>query len=194
MFCSKCGVSAVSQQVFCSSCGNRLIAQSQNAFALNYPSSQPGLDLDERNAPAPMNLVETIKFSYKNYARFSGRASRSEYWYWSFYTSLGSIILLFQSLWTLFLIERFWRERWFEAWKWQEQYGFLPYCFFALTLIIPYMARATRRLHDTNRSGGFLSLLLLPFVGPILLLVYFCTDGDAVPNRYGPPSKRFQKI
>ena len=186
MFCSKCGVSAVSQQVFCSSCGNRLIAQSQDASALNYLSYQPGVDLDERNAPAPMNLFETIKFSYKNYARFSGRASRSEYWYWVLYSQLSIVIAYLFMLYVAFYSNYFF---------YQHSGKFvLVALLFVLSTIIPGIARGVRRLHDTDRSGGFLSLLLIPFVGSILLLVFFCTDGDAVPNRYGPPSKRFQKI
>ena len=183
MFCSKCGVSAVSQQVFCSSCGNRLVAQSLDASALNYPSFWPGVDLDGRNAPAPMNLVETIDFSYKNYARFSGRASRSEYWYWVLFSQLSfAIVYLATALTVEFENAHYGEPIYFAAWL------------SVLSTIIPGMARGVRRLHDTNRSGGFLFLLLIPFVGSILLLVYFCTDGDAVPNRYGPPSKRFQKI
>ena len=91
MFCPQCGTSAQSQQVFCSTCGTRLDAQSQDASLLDNPWSRSGVNLDEINAPAPMKFVQTIRFSYKNYLRFSGRASRSEYWYWTLFNVLGFV-------------------------------------------------------------------------------------------------------
>jgi len=57
---------------------------------------------------------------------------------------------------------------------------------FFFSALIPINARAVRRLHDINKSGAFLIVGLVPFVGSILLLVWFCTKSDSIPNQYGP--------
>ena len=56
---------------------------------------------------------------------------------------------------------------------------------FVLAVIIPHIAVGIRRLHDTDHSGWWLLMFLLPIIGPIVLLVFFCTEGDQGPNRFG---------
>lgn len=166
MFCSNCGTSAASQQVFCVSCGHRLNLQTQPASTFTNLSPQSRVDLDAVNAPKSMSFIETIKFSYKNYACFTGRASRSEYWYWVLYIWLG------------FIVSAISMER--------SSFFVLLYLTFIFSAIIPGIARAVRRLHDIDKSGAFLFVGLVPLVGPILLLVWFCTKSDSAPNKYGP--------
>ncbi|MCP5115806.1 MAG: DUF805 domain-containing protein, partial [bacterium] len=55
----------------------------------------------------------------------------------------------------------------------------------SLALFVPYLAAGIRRLHDTNRSGWFWLIGLVPFVGVIILIVWLATDGDAGANQYG---------
>ena len=166
MFCSNCGSSAGNSQIFCSSCGNRLGSQVMpNLVSASY-SGQVITDFSSENAPKSMNFVESIKFSYKNYARFSGRASRSEYWYWMMFVWLG----VFSSAFLMGVSELF----------------SLLYLAFIFSAVIPGIARGVRRLHDINRSGAHLLLGIIPIVGPILLLVWFCKKGDAAANVYGP--------
>lgn len=166
MFCSNCGRSIEAEQVFCVSCGQRLNAQSKAASASIHQPSLPRVDLDAENAPKQMSFIETIKFSYKNYARFSGRAARSEYWYWVLFVWVGLIV-------SAMFIEK-------------SIFFLLVYFVFVFSVIIPGIARGVRRLHDINKSGAFLFIGLIPVVGAILLLVWFCTKGDSVPNIYGP--------
>jgi uncharacterized membrane protein YhaH (DUF805 family) len=54
-------------------------------------------------------------------------------------------------------------------------------------VLLPQLAVSARRLHDTNRSGWWLLIALVPLVGPIVLLVWFCQKSEAVANRFGPP-------
>ena len=54
-----------------------------------------------------------------------------------------------------------------------------------LGLIVPGIAVAVRRLHDTNRSGWWLLLCFVPFVGAIVLLVWMCSEGTKGANKYG---------
>jgi len=60
---------------------------------------------------------------------------------------------------------------------------------YALAVFLPGLAVIVRRLHDTGRSGWWVLISLVPFVGPIILLVFMCLD--SVPsNAYGPNPKQ----
>ena len=108
-----------------------------------------------------------------NYANFSGRARRREYWGFTLFAYISIIILniLAKSI---------------------SIFG-IPYLIFCLGIFIPSLSIAVRRLHDVGKSGWFLLLLLIPFVGPIWLLVLNCTDGVLGDNEYGPNPKGSQQ-
>lgn len=194
MFCASCGVESGQNGSFCQSCGKPLNASAPvnpPTIAPNFPSAPtfpsfqtnpsafpPGIDamtppfMIASNAPRAMKLDEAVKFGYKNYANFKGRASRSEYWYWVLHYWLMIIALSVLSVIPTFL---------------SSGGPALPFAsIFFLGVFIPSIARATRRLHDINKSGALMLLGLIPIAGPIILLVWFCTDGDAGPNKYGP--------
>ncbi|WP_293943320.1 MULTISPECIES: DUF805 domain-containing protein [unclassified Sphingobacterium] len=109
-----------------------------------------------------------LKVVRDNYANFNGRARRKEYWMFFLanlligvvFGILGQIASLFSYISGLI----------------------------SLALLIPGIAVAVRRLHDTNKSGWFLLLALIPFVN--LYLIYLLViEGDKGPNQYGPDPK-----
>ncbi len=61
--------------------------------------------------------------------------------------------------------------------------------FYSLAVLIPSIAVMVRRLHDTNHSGWWWFLILIPIIGWIILLVFLCTDSMPGDNKYGPNSK-----
>ena len=63
-------------------------------------------------------------------------------------------------------------------------YGYL-YALAALALLLPNLAVLVRRLHDTDRSGWWYWIILVPLIGGILVLVWFCSRGTDGGNRYG---------
>lgn len=63
------------------------------------------------------------------------------------------------------------------------------YVIYALAVLVPALAVTVRRLHDTNKSGWLILIGLIPLVGPIILLVFYLTDGDRGENQYGPSPK-----
>lgn len=65
----------------------------------------------------------------------------------------------------------------------------LFYALTALGLFLPNLAVAIRRLHDLNKSGWSYLLVLIPLVGPIILLVFYCKEGTHGSNNYGPDPK-----
>jgi uncharacterized membrane protein YhaH (DUF805 family) len=110
-----------------------------------------------------MPMITYYQEALKKYAVFTGRSRRSEYWYFVLINFIISLIL------PLF-----------------GQVGSLLSYIYILAIIIPGLAVSIRRLHDTNRTGWWIFLALIPFVGAIVLLVFFATDSDPATNEYGP--------
>jgi uncharacterized membrane protein YhaH (DUF805 family) len=109
------------------------------------------------------------------YMTFRGRARRREYWnYVLFYFLLYLGLLLIDALTGTFSIE--------------TEMGFLSGLFTLLTLL-PTIAVAVRRLHDTDRSGWWLLLGVVPLLGAIVLLYFTVQEGDAGDNEYGADPK-----
>lgn len=125
------------------------------------------------------NLIDWWKkVVFENYANFSGRARRSEYWYFA----LGQICLAVP-LYILGLTGVLNESSVFSI------LGFSLYGLLILATIIPGLAVAVRRLHDTNKSGFYYFIGLIPFIGGIILLVWFFTEGDRFTNKYGNDPK-----
>ncbi len=110
----------------------------------------------------------------KNYVGFSGRARRSEFWYFTLFNLIFAVILS--------VIDH--------VLGLTDQYGVGPlYCLYLLAIILPSLAVEFRRLHDTNRSAWWILIAFVPIVGFIVLLVFFCQSGTAGENRFGPDPK-----
>lgn len=111
----------------------------------------------------------------KKYATFTGRARRSEYWYYVLFTFIVFIVAMILDSVLGLSIEG-------------SPYGVL-YCLCCLALILPGLGVAIRRLHDIGRSGWWLLISLVPLIGAIVLLVFACTDSQPQDNKYGPSPK-----
>jgi uncharacterized membrane protein YhaH (DUF805 family) len=105
----------------------------------------------------------------KKYATFSGRASRSEYWFFVLFNMIFAIVTLVLDgvAGTMGII----------------------YLVYILATFLPALGVGVRRLHDTNRSGWMILISLIPLIGIILLLVWVCQDSDAGDNQYGANPK-----
>ena len=128
-----------------------------------------------------MNFQETVKSGFSKYTDFKGRAPRSEYWYWTLFVTIVTLVsmLLDGILGTNFTIDDG------LGGEISSGYGYV-YLAAALGLMLPGLAVTVRRLHDTGRSGWFFLLILIPLVGAIILLVWLCTAGGSEDNQYGP--------
>lgn len=111
----------------------------------------------------------------KKYAVFYGRAGRLEYWYFVLFNILITIGLgIIDNLAGTF--------------NTATGSGLLG-AVYALAVLVPSIAVAVRRLHDTGRSGWWLLIILIPIIGAIILLVFLAQRGDSGENAYGPPPK-----
>ncbi|GAA1929586.1 hypothetical protein GCM10009775_22050 [Microbacterium aoyamense] len=121
---------------------------------------------------------------WKKYATFTGRASRSEFWWWY----LANVIVV-GVLYALTAILGF-SGATIDATTGTTVPGPLFVVgssllgLWGLAVLIPSLALAWRRLHDTNRSGGFWFLGLIPFVGWIILLVFYVSDSNPQGARF----------
>ena len=104
---------------------------------------------------------------WKNYATFDGRATRSEYWYFILFNIIINIFLS--------IIDEIATD------------GILGIVYL-LAVLIPSIAVATRRLHDINKSGWWQLIAIIPLIGFIVLIVFYCTDSKE-DNQYGANPK-----
>ena len=110
----------------------------------------------------------------KKYAVFGGRARRKEYWIFSLIHIIVCFVLTFIES-QLGLLK-------------DEGPGVIGGLYILATLI-PNIAVSIRRVHDVGKSGWWLLILFVPFIGGILLLYYLVKDSDPGQNQYGPNPK-----
>lgn len=122
-----------------------------------------------------MSFPDAVSSALHQYAVFTGRARRAEYWWFFLFTVLVSMAagIIDQMLHTMT----------------QLGVGFIG-TVASLALLLPELAVTVRRLHDTDRSGWWLLAFLIPIAGFVLWLVFMLSDGSPQPNRFGPSPKQ----
>ncbi len=115
-----------------------------------------------------MGFQDAIRGGFEKYLTISGRAARSEYWWWVLFIFLASVVLG--------LLDRalFGPE--------VELLGAI----FGLATLLPSICVAGRRLHDRDMSAWWLLLWFIPVIGWLVLLYFYVTPGTPGPNRFGP--------
>ncbi len=116
----------------------------------------------------------------KNYVGFSGRARRTEFWMFVLFNVIASVITQ--------ILDRVlgWGDGWANT-------GPITLVY-TLAVFLPALAVGIRRLHDTNRTGWWTLLALIPLVGAIVLLVFYAQPGNVGANTYGPDPKGPESI
>jgi len=116
-----------------------------------------------------MTFTKSIEICFNKYAKFDGRASKSEFWWFQlFYIIVLIVGMILDSL---------------------LGYTELFYWIGYIICLLPGLAVGCRRLHDTNRTGWW-QLLSLTIVGIIVLIVWWVADSENKKNRYGPVLKK----
>ena len=112
-----------------------------------------------------VTFFEALKLFFVRYADFNGRSRRSEYW-WAYLA-----VVIISAVLTVVL-------------------GELAYIW-SLATLVPQIAITIRRLHDIGKSGWWYLIGLIPLIGWIILLVYYCTDSEPYDNKWGANPKQF---
>jgi uncharacterized membrane protein YhaH (DUF805 family) len=111
----------------------------------------------------------------KQYADFSGRARRKEYWMFALFSSIFCVVaILLDNVLGLTISK-------------DLPYGVFYYLYM-LAIFIPCLAVTVRRLHDTGKGGGWIFISAVPLIGGIWFLVLLCTDSEQ-DNRFGQNPK-----
>ena len=156
---------------FCTSCGRPLetVNPGPEGYGSGYNGGQNTGYYDSRpTGEIPRdNVIESYKKFWRNYFDFNGRSRRSDYWQVILVNIIIAIILgAFSNI--------PWIGRLFWAISW----------IYSLAALIPGIALGVRRLHDIGKSGLYYLFILIPIVGPILLIVWFVTDSEPGPHNY----------
>lgn len=128
-------------------------------------------------------MMTAVARFWKKYATFSGRASLSEFWFATLANAIVSVALIALLYVTLFVGSS------------TDEYGQISpgplfpifpilVAVWYLATLIPTLAIIWRRLHDTNRSGGFYFLSAIPFVGNVILLVLLALSPEPAGARF----------
>lgn len=108
----------------------------------------------------------------KKYAVFGGRARRKEYWMFVLFNFIISLVINLVAAFVEIL--------------------FFLYYLYMLAILIPGIAVTVRRLHDTNRSGWWWFISVVPVIGAIILIVFLAQDSQPGENQYGPNPKEIE--
>lgn len=125
-----------------------------------------------------MNFGHAISSGIRNFVTWKGRASRSEYWWWTLFAVLVSLpfTLIYQASAVSASMSSETREIFTPA--------YFLLLLVQLALFLPSLAMLVRRLHDTNRSGAWYWISLVPLVGGIMLFVFTLQASTSSPNRF----------
>lgn len=127
-----------------------------------------------------MGFGEAIQSGFKNYVTWRGRASRSEFWWWMLFVYLVQIP--FSIIYSI-SVQNLVNAGTFEIGMFFN-WAYYLMLVVSLALFLPSLSVLIRRLHDTDRSGGWYWILLIPVVGTIVLLVFTLSASTPGSNRF----------
>lgn len=114
---------------------------------------------------APMGAIDAYKAFWQNFATFTGRSTRGQYWWPVLFNTIIALVLNLLGYFS-------------------SGFGLISGAFGLVTLI-PGLAVASRRLHDIGKAFGWYFIIFIPLVGGIIYLVWCCKPGEPGVNRFG---------
>ena len=117
------------------------------------------------------NMMWAVNTCFKKYAKFEGRASRSEYWYFALFNNL----IFFIPVLLAFAMDH----------DVISPILCIAAIIYLIAVIIPGLSVSVRRLHDVGKSGYFYFICCIPYIGGFILLYYFCKASEIGSNMYG---------
>ena len=172
-YCVNCGEAV--EGAFCGTCGTVVEGAAQTSAPQQTFSAPTFSAPPASTVSGQVSFGQAITLYFKNYANFNGRSTPSAFWYALMFNFIVGIV-----------------AGWVDsALQIGSSFGFIfPIPVFQgivlLGLLVPGIALVVRRLHDTGRSGNYVFFALIPFVGPILLLVWVAAQSEPADNRFGP--------
>ena len=148
--------------------------------------------MNQYNVYPKVGFFEAIKMGFKKYVNFRDRSRRSEFWFFILFNGIISLILLILLILTLKKVEG--RKETYAYIYYYTYYKVNPFVnvlnyIYSIVMFIPIISLQIRRLHDIGKSGVYLFFHLIPIVGSIILIVFYCIDSEPGQNLYGPSPK-----
>lgn len=192
-FCKKCGAKLENANIVQDSeslntnvdsssfdVGNRLETESNNGIILGVNTNEENIKSHQENDSeetmikgTTISFMGAIKKCFCNFVNFSGRANRKEFWYFYLFNIIIYLVVYFLLLAV------------------SNEALILTFASIAIVYglgtILPNIAVAVRRLHDIGKSGWWYLLFLIPYIGSIILIVFFCMKSNPNENKYGKP-------
>ena len=128
-----------------------------------------------------------LKVMRDNYANFSGRARRKEYWMFTLFFFLITVVIYFLFALLAFFMAGDLINLMDNEWV-PVVLGFSVLIYFLIHLI-PSIAVTVRRLHDTGKSGWLYLLTFIPYIGSLIIFIFTVIEGNKGDNKYGPDPK-----
>lgn len=122
-----------------------------------------------------MDFMTAVRTCFSKYVDFSGRARRSEFWYFLLFSFLVQVVT---SIVDAIIGTDF-----------DDTSGGLISTVASLALLLPSIAVTARRLHDIGKSGWWQLLAIIPIIGWIIVIIWYCTDTKRGDNQHGPDPK-----
>ena len=176
--CRRCGKENPDINTWCNSCGADLSAPdfTKTEKILSGPLPPEGASFPDAQIPT---YYRTFKSSIRTcmkekYAQFSGRATRSEYWFFYLF-NLIITSAIYVVLFVFLSASDFWGA----------MLSFALMIMYLIAFLVPNISVAVRRLHDIGRSGWWLLIGLIPYIGAVVLFVLFILDSQPCDNRFG---------
>jgi uncharacterized membrane protein YhaH (DUF805 family) len=161
----------MSGTIFCRACGASINAAAPLCPQCGAPQGQSIVRIAHAGDGIPRDFANSVRICFQKYVTFQGRAPRAEYWFFTLFAlimgvALGFVIGIAHVALHVNLV-------------------FLSYVF-DLGIFLPSISVAVRRLHDLDKSGWWYWIVVIPFIGVIILLIWDCTRGTQGDNRFGP--------
>ncbi len=131
-------------------------------------------------------MLDWMLMPYRRYTDFSGRSQRKEYWMFALFSAIVTLVVLALMFGGMPAMDEYGAPG-DPGMMFYVGIGLLV--LFGLGSIIPSIAVQVRRFHDQDKSGWFVLLGLIPYVGGIVVFVFMCLDGTRGANRFGDDPK-----
>ena len=154
--------------------------------------------MEQTSSNPRIDFCEAIRRAFQKYANFKGRIRRSEFWNFALFNLFCTIFLIILNIATM-------KEKWYITYEdlYINNVNYHYYLYYPtgkyessrsmiigdiiyiLFMIIPVISSIIRRLHDIGKKGYYIFILLVPFIGQILFLIFLCKDSEKGTNEYG---------